>query len=103
MIHLENQVLSTTIPIGGMTCAACAQRVEKALKKLEGVNSAAVNLATEKATVVYAPQTVRLSLISRLSAANCRFHKKRFGAPFGASNSQLGARKKFAVTAGGKL
>ena len=54
---------NVTIPIGGMTCAACAQRVEKAIKKLEGVESAAVNFATEKATVTYRPQEVRMSAI----------------------------------------
>jgi Cu+-exporting ATPase len=52
---------SVTIPIGGMTCAACAQRVEKAVGKLDGVESASVNFATEKATVTYRPQEVRLS------------------------------------------
>ena len=51
------------IPIGGMTCAACAMRVEKALKKLEGVESASVNYATEVATVHYRPEDVRLSAI----------------------------------------
>ena len=54
---------SVTIPIGGMTCAACARRVEKTLLQLEGVESASVNLATEKAAVVYRPQTLRLSAI----------------------------------------
>ncbi|GHV92818.1 copper-translocating P-type ATPase [Spirochaetia bacterium] len=54
---------TVTIPIGGMTCAACAQRVEKAIKKLEGIETASVNLATEKATVVYNPQALRLSSI----------------------------------------
>ena len=49
------------IPIGGMSCAACAARVEKAIGKLEGVLSASVNYATEKATVSYDPQTVKLS------------------------------------------
>ncbi len=52
---------NVTIPIGGMTCAACAQRVEKAIGKLPGVESASVNFATEKATVAYRPQEVRLS------------------------------------------
>lgn len=52
-----------TIPIGGMTCAACAQRVEKAIRKLDGVATVSVNFATEKATVEYQPQTVRLSAI----------------------------------------
>jgi P-type Cu+ transporter len=39
--------------VGGMTCAACVNRVEKTLKGLEGVVEANVNLATEKATVLY--------------------------------------------------
>jgi len=54
---------AVTIPIGGMTCAACAQRVEKALKKTEGVESASVNFATEKAVVQYRPGEVRLSAL----------------------------------------
>ena len=47
--------------IGGMTCAACAQRVEKSIKKLGGVENVSVNLVTEKATVLYDPHTVRQS------------------------------------------
>jgi Cu+-exporting ATPase len=41
----------TTLPIQGMTCASCAGRVERALKKVPGVLSASVNLALETATV----------------------------------------------------
>lgn len=52
-----------TIPVGGMTCAACARRVENAINKLSGVVSASVNLATEKATVVYEPRKVGRSNI----------------------------------------
>jgi Cu+-exporting ATPase len=40
-----------TLPIGGMTCASCVTRVEKALLKVPGVSVASVNLATERATV----------------------------------------------------
>ena len=43
----------TTISISGMHCASCAQRIEKALKKSEGISNANVNYATEKATVDY--------------------------------------------------
>ncbi|RKR37389.1 heavy metal translocating P-type ATPase [Paraburkholderia sp. BL17N1] len=42
---------STQLAIGGMTCASCAMRVEKALAKVPGVLGASVNLATETATV----------------------------------------------------
>ncbi|MGI8405252.1 MAG: heavy metal translocating P-type ATPase [Thermomicrobiales bacterium] len=44
-----------TLPITGMTCASCVRRVEKALTKTPGIVSASVNLATERATVVYDP------------------------------------------------
>ncbi|PKL23117.1 MAG: copper-translocating P-type ATPase [Spirochaetae bacterium HGW-Spirochaetae-3] len=54
-----------TIPVGGMTCASCASAIERALKKLPGVKSAAVNLATEKALVSYDSGAVRLSEIKQ--------------------------------------
>ncbi|HEY3316660.1 MAG TPA: heavy metal translocating P-type ATPase [Bacillota bacterium] len=47
-----------TLDLGGMTCATCATRIEKELKKVGGVGSAAVNFATEKATVVFDPAIV---------------------------------------------
>ncbi|MFZ2634872.1 MAG: heavy metal translocating P-type ATPase [Rectinemataceae bacterium] len=50
-----------TIPIGGMTCASCAAAVERALKKVPGVESASVNLATEKATIRYDAAATRVS------------------------------------------
>ena len=45
------------LPITGMTCASCANRIERRLNKLEGVH-ASVNYATEKATVDYDPAAV---------------------------------------------
>ncbi len=44
-----------TLEIGGMSCASCAQTIEKSLKSVEGVKDAAVNFATSKATVEYDP------------------------------------------------
>ena len=44
-----------TLPIKGMTCAACVAAVENALRSLVGVVSASVNFATEKATIEYFP------------------------------------------------
>ncbi|MGQ9860604.1 MAG: heavy metal translocating P-type ATPase, partial [Thiobacillaceae bacterium] len=52
MSAIERSLLE--LPIAGMTCAACATRLEKNLNRLEGV-SASVNLATEKAWVTYDP------------------------------------------------
>ncbi|MGC8872844.1 MAG: heavy metal translocating P-type ATPase [Chloroflexia bacterium] len=43
------------LPIVGMTCASCVAHVEEALRDVEGVLSASVNLATERATVTYIP------------------------------------------------
>ncbi len=45
--------MTADIGIGGMTCASCVARVEKALKKVPGVQEASVNLATETARVTY--------------------------------------------------
>ena len=46
----EQQLLTLDIPVGGMTCASCANRIQRKLNKLDGVN-ASVNYATEKAHV----------------------------------------------------
>ncbi|HEU5041778.1 MAG TPA: heavy metal translocating P-type ATPase, partial [Gemmatimonadales bacterium] len=48
-------VESCTIPVSGMTCAACSGRVQRALQKAPGVSSAAVNLMTGAATVEFDP------------------------------------------------
>ena len=47
------EVCSLDIGIGGMTCASCVSRVEKALKRVPGVQSANVNLATESARIAF--------------------------------------------------
>ncbi len=46
---------NAVLDIEGMTCASCAMRVEKGLKRVPGMKDASVNLATEKATVTYDP------------------------------------------------
>jgi Cu+-exporting ATPase len=51
---------TVTIPVGGMTCAACVKRVEKFVGRLDGVAKVTVNLATEKATVAYDPAALRV-------------------------------------------
>lgn len=54
---------SESFKIGGMSCAACAKAVERAVGKINGIESAAVNFATEKALIRYNPKLVRLSEI----------------------------------------
>src|SRR5690625_557213 len=80
-----------TVGVQGMTCASCVDRVERSLRKLDGVLDASVNLATEKATVTldgakvqpgsvlatiegsgYTPVTAHASLAVRgMTCANC--------------------------------
>ena len=55
--------LQATFQIEGMTCASCAQTVEKAVNKLAGVQAATVNLATEKLTVHYDKEQLNTAAI----------------------------------------
>ncbi len=48
----------TSLPVTGMTCANCSLTVERNLKRMDGVKEATVNLATEKASVLYDPAIV---------------------------------------------
>lgn len=54
----EKKTEKITLKVEGMTCAACANRVEKGLKGTEGVVSAVVNLATERANIEYLPGVI---------------------------------------------
>ncbi len=54
----ENAIETTVIGITGMHCASCVATVEKTLKKVEGVSSAVVNFASEKAYVDFDPEQV---------------------------------------------
>jgi Cu+-exporting ATPase len=59
---------TTTLSIGGMSCASCSAHVEKALNKVPGVTEASVNLATERARVTYVPGTAGLDDFRRAVA-----------------------------------
>ena len=52
---MERGSNKVSLPVTGMSCAACVRRVEKALSGAEGVSEASVNLATGRATVAYDP------------------------------------------------
>ena len=58
------------LPITGMTCANCVSTVERNLKKVQGVQQAAVNLSSERATVEFDPNLAGLGdLINRVQKA----------------------------------
>lgn len=54
-----------TLPISGMTCASCVSHVEGALKELPGTSNVLVNLGTNKASLSYDPQRVKLDDMRR--------------------------------------
>jgi P-type Cu+ transporter len=57
----EAKAISSTYGVEGMTCAACVRRVEMAVRSIPGVESASVNLATEKVRITYEPQKAGLA------------------------------------------
>jgi Cu+-exporting ATPase len=59
-----------TFPVTGMTCASCVRRIERRLGKVDGVREVSVNLATEKARVVFDPGLASLAdLVSAVEKA----------------------------------
>src|SRR5687767_2263689 len=75
----ENDIL--TIGVGGMTCASCVARVERALKKVPGVSDSSVNLATEKATVKFDSGAVQVDALLG-AIENAGYQPRREGIVF---------------------
>ncbi len=65
---VENE--HVTLPVTGMTCANCVATVERNLKKVDGVQDAAVNLSSERATITFDPNIAELGdFIGRIQRA----------------------------------
>lgn len=65
-----SQNKQTILPVTGMTCANCVATVERNVKKVTGVSDATVNLSSERATVVYDPELVKIDdLVARINRA----------------------------------
>ncbi|MFH8554157.1 heavy metal translocating P-type ATPase [Streptomyces celluloflavus] len=64
---------TTTLAVGGMTCAACVGRVERKLGRLDGV-SASVNLATGRATITHPAAVPASTLVTTVEAAGFTAH-----------------------------
>ncbi len=60
-VNKEGGIKKDSIKITGMTCASCAQNIEKALNKIDGVKKASVNFSSEKAAVEYDSSKVSLA------------------------------------------
>ncbi len=54
-----------TLPVTGMTCAACARTIERTLQKVPGVQDASVNLVTNRATVRFDPSRADVSNLKK--------------------------------------
>ncbi|HEX5819306.1 MAG TPA: heavy metal-associated domain-containing protein, partial [Gemmatimonadales bacterium] len=52
----DTDTVRQRLDIGGMTCAACSARVQRALERTDGVDQAAVNLMTNSAAITYDPE-----------------------------------------------
>ncbi|SDX21499.1 heavy metal translocating P-type ATPase [Thiocapsa roseopersicina] len=61
----EPVVASVTLRVGGMTCASCVARVERAIQAVPGVIEATVNLGTESASISYLPASVSSERIAQ--------------------------------------
>ncbi|UPG63465.1 heavy metal translocating P-type ATPase [Metabacillus endolithicus] len=57
---MTQEIKEAVLPITGMTCASCAVRIEKGLKKVEGVEEANVNFALERTSIKYNPNVVKI-------------------------------------------
>ncbi len=67
----------TELDITGMTCAACSARIEKSLNKMEGISTATVNLALEKATIEFNPSEVAITdIMSKIEKLGYGAHQK---------------------------
>jgi Cu+-exporting ATPase len=65
----EDPLTECTLDIGGMTCASCVGRVQKALSRVDGVVTASVNLAAETATVTFEPRVAPEALTAAVEKA----------------------------------
>ena len=85
---------TVVLPVEGMTCGACSARVGRGLSELPGVDMARVNLATERATVVYDPAEVDVEVFHRTVAElGYRVSDRSAGAPVDGPESERPAQR----------
>ncbi len=62
---MSTKLKEQTLPVTGMTCASCAVRIEKGLKKIEGIEEAIVNFALERTSVTYNPAQTNIDEVKK--------------------------------------
>jgi len=71
-----------TLPVIGMTCASCVNRIERHLNRADGVSQANVNLATERATVRFDPALIdRAGIVATIEASGYDVGREATGTP----------------------
>lgn len=78
-MHAPGTIRKLIFPVGGMSCASCVSRVEKALQDVQGVVSVNVNLASEKATVEYTGDTDPAEIYRAVADAGYSFREESAG------------------------
>jgi Cu+-exporting ATPase len=99
----ETQPAGVRFPVEGMTCASCVNRIERYLRKIDGVIEANVNLATETASVRYDPARVDLDrLRSAVEAAGyeARIDKAELAGENGSRTIAIGVQARDGALAG---
>lgn len=72
VLEEDRQLISQGLVIKGMTCSSCASTIEETLKKLDGVEDAAINLLTNTASITYDKKKVKLSEMIK-AIENCGY------------------------------
>ncbi len=81
-LELNDDTCQIDLGIGGMTCASCVSRVEKALRRHPGVETATVNLATESARIVYRGSDARhAAALMRRAVRDAGYEPRAVDAP----------------------
>jgi copper chaperone CopZ len=62
----SSETAEIALPIVGMTCASCVNRIDRFLRKADGVSEVSVNLATESATIRYLPELTGAADLARV-------------------------------------
>ena len=94
----DRELERVDLPVTGMSCAACAARIEKGLASVEGVSQATVNFAAERATVFFDRQATEVHSARRERLQvdpTARVAPTQHVPPFGPAASPFGA---FALT-----